>query len=609
MTTAFSTASFERLRTWSVDIVAVLLPDVRYRDEGDERKFLGQSGLSINRRTGAWYSFGGNKGGYSAIGLICFLKQCGGDEAIAWARAWLESHPGIGSCDGEASEGDAAAPASAGHAREILDAMVDVIGTPAEAYLRSRRLDAPYPGTGYLPNARCGEGGFVGILTSHDRIVGVQVLYIDPDGQKSTVEPKRRRFMLEKAPDAVFLMPYTGENTEVDICEGLEDALSVYRYGKRRCRIIAVPGAGVLCHLKFAKGTKVLVVRDGDAPGSVADKVLHDGIDRLILDGVDVHVTATPPPGHDANSILQDVGVDGLIAYLDSAAPAILSLRGEIEKLAALDQLDYAQIRKSEAKRLGIPVAVLDDEVRKARERNAAAQQQPQNDDQDWNDIEDTPVWLTPVDGAELLDELVKCVGDYVVMTDAQRRTVALWVLFTHCFAAAHNAPKLWIKSAERRSGKTRLLEVLKHLTARALAANYISAAMLPRVIEKHQPTLLLDEIDTFLHRSEELRGVLNSGFDPESYVIIGVKSGDDWIPKKFSAWCPQALAGIGELPDTIADRSFTIELERKPRSRKVKRLRRRDTGSLEILAQRPVYRNFLRRSCIRPRSNRYTGI
>jgi putative DNA primase/helicase len=112
-------------------------------------------------------------------------------------------------------------------------------------------------------------------------------------------------------------------------------------------------------------------------------------------------------------------------------------------------------------------------------------------------------------------------------------------------------------------------------------------AAILPRVIEQHQPTLLLDEIDTFISSSEELRGVLNSGFDPESFVIIGTNVGDDWVPKRFSAWCPQTLAGLGKLPDTVADRCFAIELDRKPREQIVSKLRRRDTGPLKILARK----------------------
>jgi Toprim domain len=420
--TGLSAADFERARSWAITIVETLLPDARYRDEGDDRRFLGRGGLLINKRTGAWYSHSAHRGSYSPLALVAFLKPCSDAEATVWIKAFLAANPGTGSCDGDDIDDDDGTPASAALAREYLNNLVAAIGAvPAEAYLKSRRLDPPFPACGYVDYARCGEGGLVGILTSHDRVVGLQVLYIDATGAKSTVAPLRRRCMLERSADAVFAMPYSGDCKDVVIAEGLEDALSIFRYGKRRCKVIGLPGIGVLRHLKFPKGIKCTIVRDGDPAGSAAAKALHDGIDRLILDGIDVYLTATPPLGSDANDILQQAGVDGLVVFLDSAAPAILSLRGEVERLAQIDQLQYAQIRTAEAKRLGIPVAILDAEVRKVRDRmTAAAQPQPAAGD-DWADIEDTVVWPTPIDGAELLDDLVQCIGDYVVMSDAQR--------------------------------------------------------------------------------------------------------------------------------------------------------------------------------------------
>jgi putative DNA primase/helicase len=585
-----SPSEHERLRTWARQIAETLLPPgTRHRDQAHERKYTGTAGLSI-RQDGTWYCHGAGVGGYSAVKLIRHLKRCSKADAVRWAKAFLQCHQGTGFCDSDASgfDDECASPASAAEAKDVRSRIVGLEGTAteAEAYLHSRRLDTPFPCCAFLKDARCGESALVGILTSHGRTVGYQLLFLDPDGRKSTVEPKRRRLMLETARDAVFEMPYGGTNTtEVVICEGLEDALSVYRFGKRRCRIIGLPGIGTLKYLHFARGTRITIVRDGDLPGSAADKALQVGVDHLFLMGCEVLITVCPPAGLDANAILQEAGVDELVAFLDTAEPAKLSRQGEIEKLATLAQLDYAQIRKSAAKRLGILVSVLDDEVRKARHHLTTASAPDLEDD--WADIQDTPVWFTPVNGVELLDELDKTIGEFVVMTPEQRWTVALWVVFTHCFSAANNAPKLWIKSVERRSGKTRLMELLRHLTARALASNYISAAMLPRVIEQHQPTLLLDEVDTFINSSEELRGVLNSGFDPESFVIIGTKVGDDWVPKRFSAWCPQALAGLGKLPETIADRCFAVELERKPREQKVSRLRRRDTAPLQSLAQK----------------------
>jgi hypothetical protein len=45
---------------------------------------------------------------------------------------------------------------------------------------------------------------------------------------------------------------------------------------------------------------------------------------------------------------------------------------------------------------------------------------------------------------------------------------------------------------------------------------------------------------------------------------------------KDFNSFCPKAIAGIGNLPDTVADRSVPIRLERKRRGEVVARFRRK---------------------------------
>jgi len=65
---------------------------------------------------------------------------------------------------------------------------------------------------------------------------------------------------------------------------------------------------------------------------------------------------------------------------------------------------------------------------------------------------------------ADLLGELVQFVRRFVVLDDEQCDAIALWVLHTHCFAAARRTPYLAITSAEAESGKTRLLEVLERI-------------------------------------------------------------------------------------------------------------------------------------------------
>jgi hypothetical protein len=233
-------------------------------------------------------------------------------EAVKWATAWLKAHPGFGASTAEQDdEGD---PPSKDDAEAVLRNAIEITCTVAEKYLREqRRIDAPYPdGLKYLPNARIGEGALVVPLYSHGRITGVQVTYLDPEGRKSIVVPQRRRFNLEKAADAVFLLPYAGENTDIVIAEGLEDALSAWRYGALRCQVIGLPGIGVLRRLVFAAGTKITVLPDGDAPNSAPAKALQAGLDALILGECEVHVTDIPAIGLDANRILTEAGVEAL---------------------------------------------------------------------------------------------------------------------------------------------------------------------------------------------------------------------------------------------------------------------------------------------------------
>src|SRR5262249_26392258 len=49
---------------------------------------------------------------------------------------------------------------------------------------------------------------------------------------------------------------------------------------------------------------------------------------------------------------------------------------------------------------------------------------------------------------------------------------------------------------------------------------------------------------------------------------------GDNHEPMRFCTWSPTAVAMIGELPDTLHDRSIVILLQRKSRDDKVERFR-----------------------------------
>ena len=184
-------------------------------------------------------------------------------------------------------------------------------------------------------------------------------------------------------------------------------------------------------------------------------------------------------------------------ARLD-AEPEVSPDQVKVADLAALSPIEYDRIRREEAKKLGIRPETLDKEVKKVRgdreERSALK-----------NLITEVEPWPESVDGATLLDELVHTIKAYVVLPRGAAQALALWILHTYCLDAFVVSPLLVLKSPEKRCGKTTGLTILHFLVKRAVSAANISPAVLFRSIEKYQPTLLIDEADTFLRHNDEL--------------------------------------------------------------------------------------------------------
>ena len=123
-------------------------------------------------------------------------------------------------------------------------------------------------------------------------------------------------------------------------------------------------------------------------------------------------------------------------------------------------------------------------------------------------------------------------------------------------------------------------------LVPRPLPASNITSAALFRAVEKWCPTVLVDEADTFLRDSDQLRGVLNCGHNRgAAYVIRTV--GDDHEPRQFKTWAPKAIALIGKLPETLASRAIPIELRRMAIGETVEPIRADRLDHLKPLARK----------------------
>ncbi len=158
---------------------------------------------------------------------------------------------------------------------------------------------------------------------------------------------------------------------------------------------------------------------------------------------------------------------------------------------------------------------------------------------------------------ATVLEDVRTFIRRFVVLDDHQALAVALWVALTHVYDAFGITPYLVITSALKRSGKTRLLEVLELLVREPLSTANISDAALFRVVADKSPSLFMDEVDAiFKSRDrEELRGLLNAGYRAGA-VAHRMGGANNRTLESFPVYCPKAFAGIGDcLPDTLTDR------------------------------------------------------
>jgi 5S rRNA maturation endonuclease (ribonuclease M5) len=209
----------------------------------------------------------------------------------------------------------------------------------------------------------------------------------------------------------------------------------------------------------------------------------------------------------------------------------------------------------------------------------------------DWCAIEGEfpPLPEPPSGELDFLDELCSYVRRFIVLSDDQLATVALWVAHTHALDACEQTPYLSVRSPEKGCGKTYLLRVLSLLVAKPWPCILPSDAVVYNKIEAQCPTLLLDEVDAIFgdNRSDDhnaLRGLLNGG-NARGDTVDRMAGGNSTKMRAYKIFCPKALAGIGALPDTVADRSIPIVLKKKQPHETVDRLRFRLPGVREPAA------------------------
>jgi hypothetical protein len=186
-------------------------------------------------------------------------------------------------------------------------------------------------------------------------------------------------------------------------------------------------------------------------------------------------------------------------------------------------------------------------------------------------------------DGVAALDEARAFIARFCVLPCEQAYdAMALWAAHAHILDAFDSTPRIAFLSPEPGSGKTRALEVLGLLVPFPMHAVNASPAALYRSVgnTERRPTILFDEIDTVFgpkaKDNEDLRGLLNAGHRRAGVAYRCAGEGTHQVVVEFPAYAAVALAGLGNLPDTILTRSVIIRMRRRAPHEQVEPFRAR---------------------------------
>jgi putative DNA primase/helicase len=332
--------------------------------------------------------------------------------------------------------------------------------------------------------------------------------------------------------------------------------------------------------IEHFRGAKLTVIPDNDAPGRKHCRVVGTALADVVASLDVIELAGLPAKGDVSDWLaaggtvdkLRELAVRPWSEWLVKQPVHKETDQEIIARLALLSPIELDRVLDEEAKALGCKPATLKSEIAKARGRSTGVAA-------DADDVDDFLVdpepWPEPVDLADLLDGIVEEAKAHLVLPPGAAEVIALWVVFSHAHNAFHISPYLVATSPTPECGKSTLLTFLRGLVPKPCAASNFTTSTIFRIIEAWQPTLLIDEADTFLRDNNEMRGVLNGAhLRSTAYAARVIDAGNDHKPKMFPTWGPKFIALIGRLPATLESRSIHIEMRRKTAGETVRPLR-----------------------------------
>lgn len=161
-----------------------------------------------------------------------------------------------------------------------------------------------------------------------------------------------------------------------------------------------------------------------------------------------------------------------------------------------------------------------------------------------------------------LVKRIETYIQDYVTLADQHYSLpIALWIIGTYCFTEFDAYPYVVITAPTKRSGKTRLSEMIGNCASNPRNFAAMTPATVFQCIETEKPTLIVDEAEELSSEAAgTMRAVLNVGYRRGQTVPRAVRGGGI---KEYPTYCPKVFVLIGDVYATLRDRSIVITMRR----------------------------------------------
>lgn len=159
------------------------------------------------------------------------------------------------------------------------------------------------------------------------------------------------------------------------------------------------------------------------------------------------------------------------------------------------------------------------------------------------------------------LAKLEKFINRYCIFSDqSYALPLSLWILSTFIHTDFDSLAYLCITASTKRAGKTRCAEIISFVCSNPVSSGALTPAAIYKQINEVHPTIFFDEAETLnSEAASTMRAILNMGYRKGSKVQR--MKGEQVM--EYDVYCPKVFILIGDVNDTLKDRSIIIRMKR----------------------------------------------